>query len=108
MKTKDEIMKMSEKELLEAICEGMGYQKTPGLELWLPKFTTNHNAVFDLEEMIPEEMRGKYFSCLVSAIVMENPFARLNDTAPKSAWSLLHASAIQRCRAWLMMMEDAS
>jgi len=131
MTTRDEIMTMDEDALRLAVAQTRkpvvddgGYSKIfPGDKSWdcfdLPEskndaiaildeleekyhirthYSTDIRAAYALEDALPEERREAYWRRL--RWVLQN-----KDLTDFSGWSLLHASAADRCRAWLLTME---
>ena len=124
--TRDEIMAMDEDALRLAVAQTRkpvvddgGYSKIfPGDKSWacfdLPEskndaiaildeleekyhirthYSTDIRAAYELEDALPEERRGAYAKTL------------FDEYEHDIVWNLIHASASDRCRAWLLTME---
>ncbi len=102
-----DIMKMTEEEVrieiakvkgLTVLGDGNGYQT-----FWIPNldssilcqedglWTTDMNAAYELEGEVPEGERDKYLATLWMIV-----------PGTREEWYLVHASPLDRCRAWLM------
>lgn len=118
--TRDEIMAMDEDALNVAVMTALGYVQvetheddtiwaldvTPAGTVYVVKhymqvpgkdYPHAIAAAYELEDALPEEKREQYWRHL--RWVLQN-----KDVTDFGGWSLLHASAADRCRAWLMTM----
>jgi len=58
-----------------------------------PDYPRDIRAAYELEDALPEERRGAYAKTL------------FDEYEHDIVWNLIHASAADRCRAWLLTME---
>ncbi len=61
----------------------------------VPSYTTSIEAAFELEESLPEELRGRYGRWLIF-----HPGGSID-----AYWRLVHASAFDRTKAFIAAME---
>lgn len=116
MTTRDEIMTMDEDALRLAVAKRCGYDVVEKRKdgVWLafhdlagynmrgiegvPDYPRDIAAAYALEDALPVELRGEYSNNLRRVILqMNNEYCTQFD--------LIHASAADRCRAWLLTME---
>jgi hypothetical protein len=86
------------KELYVPACEEAhenGYDYTSYLDIFIPDWPTDMNAAYELEAEVPEEERDKYL-------------ATLWMIGTREEWWLVHATAEQRCRAWLIWRKSTN
>lgn len=62
----------------------------------LPDYPRDIAAAYALEDALPEEKHAQYAIYLYDIILRKGVWWD---------WSMIHASAADRCRAWLMTME---
>jgi hypothetical protein len=89
MTTRDEIMAMDEDALRLAVAKACGLTG-----IYIDPLTIA--AAYALEDALPEEKHAQYAIYLYDIILRKGVWWD---------WSMIHASAADRCRAWLMTME---
>lgn len=117
MTTRDEIMTMDEDALRLAVAKRCWYDVVEKRKdgAWLafhdlagynmrgiegvPDYPRDIVAAYALEDALPVERREAYAYVLHQIICQQTGYSVL------STWNLTHASASDRCRAWLLTME---
>lgn len=115
MTTRDEIMAMDEDALRLVVAAALGkraerhhffgnhlVEYLPNGEMRpIPDYPRDIAAAYELEDALPEEKRHAYTWELLQVVSTAE-----RDTFEVSRWQLVHASAADRCRAWLMTMGE--
>lgn len=65
---------------------------------WMPRYADDIRAAYELEDALPVERRSVFTTNLWMIVGLHE-----RDTFDVSFWQLIHASAADRCRAWLMV-----
>ncbi len=65
-----------------------------------PDYPRDIRAAYELEDALPDKQREEYSWQLFRIVDMQE-----RDTFEVGRWQLIHASAADRCRAWLWTME---
>ena len=87
--------------LIERAARGIGYADIilgmkPGSTIPtipIPDYPRDIRAAYELEDALPVERRGAYAKTL------------FDEYEHDIVWNLIHASAADRCRAWLLTMD---
>lgn len=120
MTTRDEIMSMDEDALNEAVLKSLGYVKILDVNGMTVFYLRDENGAvvhierpatitdysrdmyypYKLEERLPEEKRKEYARWL-EYVIWGDPVGLVFDL-----FQFAHASAADRCRAWLLTMGE--
>lgn len=99
--TRDEIMTMDEDELQREVESALGIDRDKMLWNWTDhRYSIDIAAAYELEDALPEERRDKY------AFHLNWIINRNEDTTVDPRWQFAHASPADRCRAWLLTMNN--
>lgn len=115
--TRDEIMQLDDEGLRLAVAKALGYEIVEKRKdgVWLafhdiagynirgivgvPDYPRDIAAAYELEDALPEKLRPLYSANLKEVAATASGEIYVNN------WLCIHASAADRCRAWLLTMD---
>jgi len=124
--TRDEILSLSPAQLRVEVAKAKGFEFKKGREWWsiwlngkrynrnsyaenmlvmgLPDWPNDIAAVFELEGEITE-LQDQHEYANILYVVIRSTISEVDQQSIEHRFALIHATAEQRCRAWLMWKE---